>query len=119
MLIQSSVVPHLLLRSEAVSAKPFVVQTNISMVDALADYILKLSEAAATTYFAADRPLYEKYLADAAVLLALVVSGAEPQQINESVKRHERLWGHTWLKDEVFKKPADAFEVFKEQLRAI
>ncbi len=102
----------------SVTATPSVVRTNISMADALADYILKLSEAAANTHFSADRPLYEKYLADAAVLLALIVSGADPGQIDDAVKRHERLWGHTWLQDEVFKKPADAFEVFKGQLRA-
>jgi len=88
------------------------------MTKALADYILKLSEAAANTHFAADRPLYENYLADAAVLLALVVRCAEPSQIDEAVKRHERLWGYSWLQDDVFKNPADAFKEFKDQLRA-
>ena len=88
------------------------------MVDALADYVLKLSEAAANTHFADDRPLYEKYLADAAVLLALVVSGAKASDIDTAVERHERLWGQTWLQDDVFKKPADAFSAFKDQLHS-
>ena len=87
------------------------------MADAIADYIRNLWEAAGNTNCAADRPLYEKYLADAAVLLALVVTGAELAQIGDAVRHRERLWGRTWLQDEVYGKPADAFEAIKEQLR--
>jgi len=47
----------------------------------LATYILKLNEAAQTTKRAEDRSLYEKYLASAAVILALVESGAENEVI--------------------------------------
>jgi hypothetical protein len=42
----------------------------------IAQHILNLREAASMTHRAEDRPLYEKYLADAAVLLALAETEA-------------------------------------------
>ena len=82
----------------------------------LATYILKLNEAAQTTRRAEDRPLYEKYLASAAVILALVESGAEKEAIQNEVQAHERLWGNTWLIDEVYKNPYNAWEKAKKAL---
>ena len=37
----------------------------------IAQYVLSLQDAAEKTHRAEDRPIYAKYLADAAVLLAL------------------------------------------------
>jgi len=79
----------------------------------LATYILKLNEAAQTTKRAEDRPLYEKYLASAAVILALLESGAEKELIKNEVLAHERLWGNTWLVDEVYKSPSSAWQKVK------
>ncbi len=86
------------------------------MIDVLAQYILKLSEAASKTRNADDRPLYGMYLADAAVLLALIISNAEDSLVFDAVKSHERLWGHTWLQDEAYKIPVAAFKAFKNEL---
>ena len=82
----------------------------------LATYILKLNEAAHTTKRAEDRPLYEKYLASAAVIIALVESGAEKEMIQDEVQTHERLWGDTWLVDDVYKSPSSAWQKVKEAL---
>jgi len=64
---------------------------------ALADYILCLSESATHTHHANDRPLYQMYLADAAVMLALLVRGCEPGELQTRLELHERLWGQTFL----------------------
>jgi hypothetical protein len=82
----------------------------------LATYILKLNEAAQTTKRAEDRPLYEKYLASAAVILALVESGAGNEVIQNEVQTHERLWGNTWLVDDAYKNPSSAWQKVKEVL---
>jgi len=82
----------------------------------LAAYILKLNEAAQTTKRAEDRALYERYLASAAVILALVESGAESYIIEDEVQAHERLWGNTWLVDSAYKIPGEAWGKVKAML---
>ena len=82
----------------------------------LAAYILKLNEAAQSTKRAEDRPLYERYLASAAVILALVESGAENNIVKEAVQAHERLWGNTWLVDDAYKNPSEAWQKVKVML---
>lgn len=81
---------------------------------AVVRYILDLSESADATHHAEDRPVYESYLADAAFLFALVVDGAEKAKIEEYIQGHERLWGHSWLQDPVYKKPRESFEKIKK-----
>ena len=81
---------------------------------ALARYILYLSESSDATHRAEDRPVYTSYLADAAVLLALVVNGADKSKIEQHIKDHERLWGQTWPRDPVYKKPRESFENIKK-----
>ena len=82
----------------------------------LATYILKLNESAQLTKQAEDRPLYEKYLASAAVILALVENDAEKETIKNEIESHERLWGNTWLLDDVYINPSDAWQKVKEAL---
>jgi hypothetical protein len=65
---------------------------------AIAAYILVLAESNAKTHTAADRQLYQKYLADAAALLARAVSGASVSDLVPLIRDHERLLGLTWLK---------------------
>ena len=79
----------------------------------LATYILMLNEAAQSTKRAEDRPLYEKYLASAAVILALVESDAEREKIQSEMDTHEHLWGNTWLIDDAYKIPSDAWQKIK------
>ena len=67
------------------------------MKSELADYILCLAESLAHTKQANDRPLYEKYLADAAVLLALLETGITLGEFKQRVHNHERLLSNTWL----------------------
>ena len=76
----------------------------------LATYILKLNEAAQLTRRAEDRPLYEKYIASAAIILALFESNTEKEPVRKAVEEHERLLGHTWLVDEVYKSPSDDWQ---------
>jgi len=64
---------------------------------ALADYILCLSESLAHTHHADDRPLYQSYLADGAVMLALLVRDSETSQLQTRIEQHERLSGQTFL----------------------
>ena len=82
----------------------------------VADYVLKLRDAAGATRQAGDRPIYTKLLADAGVILALVEIGADRDTIADATTRHERLWGHAWLQDPVFEKPSDAWQKLKEGL---
>lgn len=82
----------------------------------LATYILKLNESAQLTKRAEDKPLYEKYLASAAVILALVENGAEKETIRNEIETHERLWGNTWLIDDAYKNPSDAWQKVKESM---
>ena len=79
-------------------------------------YILKLHRAAQKTKRAEDRPLYEKYLASAAVILALAEKGAEKEILENEIRAHERLWGNTWLVDDVYKGPSNAWQEVKKAL---
>jgi len=67
------------------------------MVQALATYILALESAAASTRTAADRAVYQHYLAEAAVLLARAASGSGDAALAPRLSAHERTRGHTWL----------------------
>ena len=82
----------------------------------IAQYIIALKEAAENTHRAEDRPIYQLYLADAAYLLALAEIEASFEVLSEAVNSHERLWGHTWLVDDVFKGPSKAWQVVKDCL---
>ncbi len=87
-----------------------------NMKKELATYILKLNDAAQSTKRAEDRPLYEKYLASAAVILALVESGAGKDIVEEQIQTHERLWGNTYLIDDSCKSPSNAWQKVKALL---
>ena len=80
----------------------------------LADYILCLSDSLEHTHHANDRPLYQRYLADAAVLLALVERGADVEELKQRVENHERLWGQTWVVGEEHVAVSEAWRKFKE-----
>ena len=82
----------------------------------LSTYILKLYTAAKKTKRVEDRPLYEKYLASAAVILALAEKGAEKEILENEIRAHERLWGNTWLVDDVYKGPCNAWQEVKKAL---
>ena len=67
------------------------------MDQTIAAYVLRLAEAAANTHTAADRPPYEKYLADAAILLAHTIAGMRVSELMPLLHEHDRLLGNTWL----------------------
>ena len=87
------------------------------MKEELADYILCLSESLAHTERANDRPLYEKYLADAAVLLALVERGVDIGELKQRVHNHERLLSNTWLVGDEHQAIFEAWKKFKGLLK--
>lgn len=82
----------------------------------LADYILCLSESLENTHYSNDRPLYEKYLADAAVLLVLVERRANIEELKRRVEIHERLLSQTWLVGEEHIAVFEAWKKFKNRL---
>jgi hypothetical protein len=82
----------------------------------LADYILCLSENLDHTHHANDRPLYVQYLADAAILLALVERGADIEELRQRVQNHERLLSNTWLAGDEHKSVFEAWKKFKNLL---
>ena len=86
------------------------------MKQELAAYILELNRAARATSGAGDRSLYEKYLAGAAVILALVERGAEKEVIQNEVQTHDRLLGNTWVVDDSYQGPGAAWQMVKEKL---
>ena len=86
------------------------------MKEELVDYILCLSESLAHTGQANDRPLYEKYLADAAVLLALVERDVDIGELKQRVQNHERLLSNTWLVGDEHRAVFEAWGKFKALL---
>lgn len=83
----------------------------------LTDYILCLSDCLNITRQANDRPLYEKYLADAAVILALVERGTSVEALRQRVENHKRLLSNTWLVGGEHKSVFEAWEKFKDLLK--
>lgn len=63
------------------------------MIKSIADYIIDLSKGLSKTKYAEDRPLYKSYLAEAAVMLAKAVKGADHNEMIKLIASHERLWG--------------------------
>ncbi len=84
-----------------------MVDKTVSMSERLAANVLKLEDCAHRTHRAEDRSLYEKYLSDAAGMLATSVAARPIAALRERAKSHERLWGHTWLQDEVYREAAE------------
>jgi hypothetical protein len=64
---------------------------------ALVDYVLCLSDSLEHTHHANDRPLYQSYLAEAAVILALLMRDSSVNQIETLIQGHSRNLGYTWL----------------------
>ena len=83
----------------------------------LARYILDLSRSLSNATHAEDRPIYEAYLADVAVLFAMVVEGVNREEIQKRIEQHDRLWGHTFLQDPQSSKPRRTFDKIKELLQ--
>ena len=84
----------------------------------LANYILVLDEAAAVSKKADDGPLYGKYRAHAGVMLALAVLD-DSQRLHEEIEAHEHLWVHSWLVDDAYQKPAEAWQTLADAWMAI
>jgi hypothetical protein len=87
-----------------------------SRLTSLADYILCLSRSLEYTRHADDRPLYQSYLADAGVLLALLLRESRHPEIQSQIELHERRWGQTWLVGPEHTAVADAWRRFKRSL---
>lgn len=85
----------------------------------LASYVLILDDAAAASKRSADKPLYEKYRAHAGLLLALAVLEDDKDRLNEEIDAHENLWVHSWLTDNAYQKPADAWRDIADAWLAI
>ena len=68
----------------------------------LANYIIILDDAAAVSSKLDDKPLYEKYLAHAGLMLALAVLDKDKQRLIDAIEAHENLWVHSWLVDDAY-----------------
>ena len=66
-----------------------------------------------------DKPLYEKYRAHAGLLLALAIQENDPKRLQEEIEAHENLWVHSWLTDDVYQKPAEAWRGIADAWMAI
>ena len=76
----------------------------MSLQSKLARYIVALEASSASTHRAEDRAIYEKYLVDAAGILASCILAEPKSLIASRIAAHQRLWGMTWLQDEVYRK---------------
>lgn len=81
-------------------------------------YILSLNEAAQTMTRAEGRSVYDQLLASAAMLLALVEVGVDEGTIQCKLQDHERQWGHSWLVDDVYKRPLKAWQKVIKLIRS-
>jgi hypothetical protein len=82
---------------------------------AISAYVRTLEDCLANAHVAEDRSIYEKYLADAAGILASCVAGEPIANVARRIEAHERLWGHTWLQDPIYRKAESAWQTVKEQ----
>ena len=66
------------------------------ILNALTDYVTVLEDSVGTTSFANDRPIYQRHLAAAATIYAMVHRGASPSKLKEKVaeERHAYGWGY-------------------------
>ncbi len=78
-----------------------------------AEYVLRLSESLAQTHHANDRPLYQRLLADAAPLLALLVERPDSAELSAAIERHERLSSELFLSGPEYAAIAEAWRRFK------
>ena len=86
-----------------------------ALTTALACFISEMERQAGSTHEAEDRPLYDKFLAKAAIIVAKV---EQDQPIGEDVATTERLFGHTWFKDEqAYTRIYEEWDTFKGLLR--
>ncbi|HSF31439.1 MAG TPA: hypothetical protein VLK82_13335 [Candidatus Tectomicrobia bacterium] len=88
-----------------------------ALTQTLAQYLLSLFRASEGTHRAEDRPLYRMYLAEAGVLRALAVMGAERERLRRHFAQHGRLWGQTWLHDPVYEGPSVGWQERKRVYR--
>ena len=91
-----------------------MVSTAHPCQSSLAAYVLCLSESLANTKHANDGPLYQRLLADAAPLLALVVESREAAEISAAVQRHERLSSELFLSGPEHVAIAASWQAFRE-----
>jgi hypothetical protein len=90
----------------------------MALNSALAGYVLCLERCLANTHRAEDRPIYEKYLADAAGILASSINGSV-DSLSSRIETHDRLWGHTWLQDEIYREAASAWSAVKHEIKHV
>ena len=92
---------------------------SMALDSKFAAYILCLERCLEKTHRAEDRSIYEKYLVDAAGLLAACVDGVPIPELVARVELHERLWGQTWLQDPIYREAAESFATAKDELRRV
>ena len=82
-----------------------------TLTTAMANFILELKNHADSTHEAEDRPLHGKFLAQAAIIMAKLV---QDKPIGDDIDTVERLFGHTWFKDnEAYTKIYSEWDNFK------
>jgi hypothetical protein len=67
-----------------------------SLITALSRFLTETKNLSDETHEAEDRRIYERYLANAGVILAKV---AQNQGVGDDIDTMERLFGNAWLKD--------------------
>jgi hypothetical protein len=68
-----------------------------ALITALARFISEMERQADSTHEANDRPLYDKFLATAAIIMARV---EQNEPIDSHVCNMDRLFGYSWFNDE-------------------
>ena len=91
-----------------------IVARMTSKQTALVDYILCLSQSLEHTHHANDRHLYQSYLAEAAVMLALLMKNADASQMETLIQNHGRNLGYSWLVGPEHAAVAKAWSTFAE-----
>ncbi len=91
-----------------------MVQSIDPRLASFADYVMRLSESRAKTHHANDRPLYQRLLADAAPLLALLVERPDSAEVSAALQRHERLSSELFLSGPEYAAIAAAWRRFKD-----
>ena len=87
----------------------------VALTERLADYIRQLEHCLAKTHRAEDRPVYERLMSDAAGMLAGSVVKESAAALQTRLETHERLWGHAWLQDDIYREAASAWARVKNE----
>lgn len=89
-------------------------ETKNAMALEMARFISDLKRGLEQTTRTEDRPLFQSYLGQAAVIISKVLLDANQADLFNEIEANERLWGYSYLTGDWNQKFPDSYEAFKD-----